>query len=307
MKRTGGVLRIHFTAADLLATRIRAEPDPMWESVLSACRPGLARGGLLGDLIPLRGNFPDFLTPATSSGEMAEGLETIRALPRRSLSHDLDPRRLRRPATAYTRALASGDRTAMELLTAALVRQFRVAVEPVLPVIRQSLAADQQTRLRRFASGGLGGLLEGLAPVLRWRAPYLEADYPVCHEIDLDGRGLELIPSYFCDRTPVTFIDPGLPPVLVFPVRPARGSPPAAEAEVRRLAPVFGRTRALILVTLRLPHSTTELAEAMGMSAATASQQATVLREAGFVVSRRTGQSMVHLLSPLGRVVVDGS
>ena len=215
MKRTGGVLRIRFTAADLLATRVRTEPDQMWEAVLSACRPGLASGGPLGELIPLRGNFPDFLTPASSSGEMAEGLETIRALPRRNLFHDLDPVRLRRPATGYTRALAAGDRAAMDLLTAALHRRFRTVVEPVLPVIRQSLAAEQQARLRRFASGGLGGLLESLAPVLRWRAPYLEADYPVCHEIDLDGRGIELIPSYFCDHTPVTFIDPGLPPVLV--------------------------------------------------------------------------------------------
>jgi len=58
----------------------------------------------------------------------------------------------------------------------------------------------------------------GLTPLFRWRWPVLEAPYPLDKDVHLAGRGLLLVPSYFCRRMPVTFADPGLPPVLVYPI-----------------------------------------------------------------------------------------
>ena len=52
-----GTLRLHFTAEDLLRTRVLTEPDPLWELVLSvhhlspaASRTGMRRGGERSDL-----------------------------------------------------------------------------------------------------------------------------------------------------------------------------------------------------------------------------------------------------------------
>ncbi|MGW0561714.1 hypothetical protein ACWDZ4_14150 [Streptomyces sp. NPDC003016] len=40
-----------------------------------------------------------------------------------------------------------------------------------------------------------------------WRPPVLEVDHPVGRDLQLEGRGLLLIPSYFCWRRPITLID----------------------------------------------------------------------------------------------------
>ena len=46
----------------------------------------------------------------------------------------------------------------------------------------------------------------------RWRYPILEADFPQDFDLHLDGRGLLLIPAFFCVRYPVKLFDPALPP-----------------------------------------------------------------------------------------------
>ncbi|MEU3653452.1 hypothetical protein AB0E67_11570 [Streptomyces sp. NPDC032161] len=57
-----------------------------------------------------------------------------------------------------------------------------------------------------------------LAPCIRWASPTLTADYPLDRDLHLRGRGITLVPSFFCAKAPVTLIDPDLPPVLVHPV-----------------------------------------------------------------------------------------
>src|SRR5438876_12229110 len=42
--------------------------------------------------------------------------------------------------------------------------------------------------------------------------------YPVHRDLRLDGRGLRLVPSFFCRGTPVALADPELPPTLVYPL-----------------------------------------------------------------------------------------
>ncbi|MFD1271279.1 hypothetical protein ACFQ51_02890 [Streptomyces kaempferi] len=57
-------------------------------------------------------------------------------------------------------------------------------------------------RSRALLDGGTQALLEGLRPMARWNAPVLEVNYPVERDLYLDGRGLLLVPSYFCWRLP---------------------------------------------------------------------------------------------------------
>ena len=81
-----------------------------------------------------------------------------------------------------------------------------------------TLAANQERHAEAMERGGVGDLFAGLTPLFRWRWPVLEAPYPLDKDVHLAGRGLLLVPSYFCRRMPVTFADPGLPPVLVYPI-----------------------------------------------------------------------------------------
>jgi DNA-binding transcriptional ArsR family regulator len=74
----------------------------------------------------------------------------------------------------------------------------------------------------------------------------------------------------------------------------------------RSLVALLGRTRAAVLLTIadRPSLNTTELAAALGTSQASASQHATVLREAGLVTTRRHNGSALHTLSTCGTVLL---
>ncbi|MCX4530842.1 helix-turn-helix domain-containing protein [Streptomyces sp. NBC_00841] len=72
-----------------------------------------------------------------------------------------------------------------------------------------------------------------------------------------------------------------LAPPMHFPGTPA-GSP-------RVLGPLLGRTCAAVLLCVRDPATTTALAERVGVSLASASRHATVLRNAGPVPTTRIG------------------
>ncbi|MFI2288663.1 ArsR/SmtB family transcription factor [Streptomyces niveus] len=324
------MLRIHFTGRDLGAVRMAAGPDPLWETILSFHRLRDRRGPLvfgewrtetrvrlkaetrlLGALIPKRGYFPDFLTPAESRIGLAEGLEALRATPGERVRAELALLAAGPPAFPARAAALGDDDPAAELglLAGALRAYHRAAVEPYWPHIRARAEADRVARGRALLDGGADALLATLPPMIRWRAPVLEADYPVDRELALDGRGLLLQPSFFCRATPVVHRDPALPPVLVYPVTYAH-APVAVGHGGRGAGPslgrLVGRTRSAVLGAIAHGTTTSELARRAGVSLASASQHACVLREAGLVVTLRHGNAVLHTLTPLGAALLHG-
>ena len=141
--------------------------------------------------------------------------------------------------------LAEGRTEPLGRLISTLRAYHRAAVEPYWPHIRASVEADRALRGRALLDGGADELLATLPPMIRWRAPVLEADYPVDRELHLDGRGLLLQPSFFCRGTPVVYRDPRLPPVLVYPVTHP-GAPASAEPGPW-LGRLVGHTRSAVL------------------------------------------------------------
>jgi DNA-binding transcriptional ArsR family regulator len=86
-------------------------------------------------------------------------------------------------------------------------------------------------------------------------------------------------------------------PVLVYPV--ARDLH-VTSAGKRSPAALLGRTRAAALEVIAGGCTTTELARRLGISAASASAHATVLRDAGLAVAQRHRNSVLHTASALG-------
>ncbi|MEV8364630.1 helix-turn-helix domain-containing protein [Streptomyces niveus] len=83
------------------------------------------------------------------------------------------------------------------------------------------------------------------------------------------------------------------------------GRPAAAGGEA--LAALLGSTRARVLVHVAAdPTATaTDLVHRLGVSAATVSQHASVLRRSGLITTRRTGGSVRHAVTSLGHAVLD--
>ncbi|GAA4627492.1 winged helix-turn-helix domain-containing protein [Actinoallomurus vinaceus] len=329
--RQRGILRIHFTTGDLVRTHLVDVPDPMWETVLSLhvlqgragqaafgewrqrVRRDLFRRGEAGtvrerlfSVVPRAGYFPDFLTPPEGLLGLEAGIEAMCGVPSRRLAAELERLGGENDPSSWRRALAEpGTRTRSEL-GESFRAYHQAALRPYWADVQSRVHADRALRSRLLREEGVAALFSSFAPYMRWRAPVLEADYPVDKELRLDGRGLLLIPSYFCWRQPVTLADPELPPTLVYPVEhDAQGlaSPGRGEEALARL---LGPTRAAVLRATIVGPTTGELADRVGISPAGASQHTTTLREAGLIASRRQANRTIHVLTPLGWALLTG-
>ena len=318
------MLRIIFTPDDLGRTRFSDTSQPMWETVLSLHRLRRRDGGpffdgwwrsastevpdatrLLTDLVPASGYYADFLTPRGPS--LAAGVDTLMRTPKRRLRTDVATLAAERPLPSWTAALADGRPDTLRGLGAAVDRYFAACLAPHWPRVRRSVDRERERQTALLATGGVAALLRELHPTARWEYPVLEMAYPVVRELRLGGRGLLLVPSYFCWGTATTFRDDALEPTLVYPIR--RDAPRPGDGEPRRpLSAVLGSTRTRVLEAIRdNPCNTKDLAARIGTSVPTASRQVSVLRSAGLVSSRRAGQSVLHTLTAQGRALLADS
>ncbi|MEV4760821.1 winged helix-turn-helix domain-containing protein [Micromonospora sp. NPDC049559] len=319
------MIRIHFTEGDLVRFRLASGPDPMWETLLSLHLLQDRTGGPafqrwrqavrrrlspkvrpLLELTPPYGYSPDFLTPTDGAEGLDAGIEALLATPRRRLRTDLRHFAAYRPVSSWTRSLADGERESLRLLATTVREYHRVAVAPYWTRIQAATGAERVASTRMMATAGIEGMIRSLHPDLRWRPPVLEVHgFRVTRDVHLDGRGLSLIPSFFCWEQPTLLRDPELRPVLVYPVADRLG--PVGEAGTDQiwtpeapLVALLGPTRAAVLEAVDAGCTTTELAQRVGVSLATASRHATVLRDAGLISTRRLGGSVLHSLRPLG-------
>src|SRR5439155_12241799 len=175
-------------------------------------------------------------------------------------------------------SIGDGNRDALMSLCAAVRDYHKTALAPYWPRITATVLAERARRARPVLDGGMEALLSSFQPMMRWQYPVLEVEYPRDREVRLEGRGLLLIPSYFCWGTPVALVDPALPQVLVYP---AQQDDPGDDRAAPSLDQLLGRTRAAILAALDSGGSTGDLAARTAVSPATASEHLAVLRRAG--------------------------
>ena len=311
-------LLIHFSDADLAKITIADSPDPLWEVLLGLhalqahdVDPVVGRWreqvdrtqasrGLLG-IAPARGYSPDFLTPEQGADGLEAGMAGILDTPAARLRTEL--RRLtggRVPG--WARALATG--ATLGELVEGLTAFYRSALAPYWAAMVETVRDDRLGRARTMLDTGLVGMLSGLHPMLTWHGTTLMLHgRHVSGELVLGGRGIRLVPSFFCHAVPTVLADPTLPPVLVYPIAidPRRfGVSSGPDA----LAALLGKTRAQLLAAAASGRTTTELARQAEISPAAASYHASILRDAGLIDTHRMGTAVRHTLTELGRNLV---
>ncbi|HLK76987.1 MAG TPA: winged helix-turn-helix domain-containing protein [Streptosporangiaceae bacterium] len=330
------MVRVKFTAGDLARTRFSTAPAPLVETGLALTEltgaelrrdgPRRARRWLrearrafphtarpLLELFGPRGPWPTFTE--SSSEDLDEALEFVRATPRSYLRTELaDIWRCRggRPS-AWVRQLADGDAEALETVVTGLRDIHDAIVAPRWESVVSSFHGDMARRMPVLAAGGHEVLFDTIDDRLRWREDGLDRQGNN-GEYELGGAGIVLIPSVFWSGPPVFGLGDGLriEHKLMYAARP-NGQPaePALTGQMRAdqagadyLAALLGPTRAAVLRALAEPRSTAELADAVEISAASASEHAKVLREANLIDTRRQGRSVRHSLTPMGRSIV---
>jgi hypothetical protein len=334
--RTGEtvVVRVNFTPGDVARTRFGVAPAPLVETAMvmvelrrASATPGRIRARpwlrearrsfpatarpLLDLLRPL-GPWPEFVDSLAPDIDAA--LEEVRATTAEQLRWDLSGTwgdRPGRPPT-WVRNLADGDREAVDLVVRAL-RDLHAAV--IAPHWENGLVrfhADVATRMPLLAAGGPEALFSTLHPKLRWRDDGLDRA-GIDRVCNLRGGGLMMIPSPFWSGEPVFGVSMSehRPSVLLYSAAAPNGHAAngdgnggAAGPAPDSLAALIGPTRAAVLRALREPHGTVELAGAVRISPATASEHAKVLRDANLIETRREGRTVSHSLTALGRTIL---
>ncbi|XUL85695.1 ArsR/SmtB family transcription factor [Streptomyces galilaeus] len=324
------MLRIHFTSRDLQSIRVARQPHALWELVCGVCRLDSRQGALefghwrrsvrdrlavdpragralspLRTLIPPVGYIPDFLTPSVTGGGLAGGLDEVRATSRTRLTSELSRLAESRPLPSWVSTLDRPGTKALGALTRALELSCGTLLEPYWPRVQAAVGDDVDLRSRALLDGGTSALLNSLRPHARWHAPVLEVDYPVDRDLHLEGRGLLLVPSYFCWRRPTALADPTLGPVLVYPV--AKQPLEIVRESRDGLERLLGRTRTVVLAHLARhgARTTSEVASAANIALPSASYQLGVLRDGGLIASHRDGQFVRHSATPLGLRLLD--
>jgi DNA-binding transcriptional ArsR family regulator len=314
------MLRIHFGSADLARTIVASSADVLWEILLGlhavqenadelafnhwrrVTRPRISPSlRPLLELAPPRGYSADFLTPTWGEGSVEEGVERIRTTARSRLARDLGELTRQTKAPFFAGALETG--AVVERIARDVERFFTVAIGPYWTHIARDVEADRRRYLQTLGDHGVERLLDTLHPSVRWRHPVLQVDGYVDQDLQLDGRGIVLVPSFFCRHHPLTLKDPGPRPVLVLPVarrtwtwsRDADG--PLTD---RPVAGLLGDTRTVVLETTVGGCSTTGIAHSAGISLATVSHHTKVLRQAGLITTQRDGYAVCHQITELG-------
>ncbi|MEO3977962.1 helix-turn-helix domain-containing protein [Streptomyces sp. CAU 1734] len=279
-----------------------------WRGRLRGTLAPAARPLLL--LAPPRGYSPDFLTPAEGVACAESGIEAILSVPRTRLRMDMATLGREQQLPSWARVLADGRPEALRGLGSALRQYHRQALRPHWRQIAATVDADRAARAGAFLAGGTDGLLASLHPAITWEPPVLRVRYPVDRDLHLQGRGLRLVPSFFCRGKPICLRDAELTPVLVYPVVRTLGALDqiAATPGTDTLARLLGRTRAATLCMIAGSEHTTghEIARRLEISPASASEHATVLRDAGLIRSLRVRNTIRHALTPLGMELLEG-
>ncbi|HET7015219.1 MAG TPA: winged helix-turn-helix domain-containing protein [Streptosporangiaceae bacterium] len=199
-------------------------------------------------------------------------------------------------------------------LTRSIEDFYDTALSPHWPRLRAHLDAQSNAYARTLASRGVHAFLESLHPELRWSPPTLTLLRPdLADEWHAQGRGLVISPVVFAQRVGIfhSVVRPEEPIVVLVPalrsiadaqaVWGAGGLPTS-----RALSALLGETRAAALDVISDSCTTTELGRRLGISPATASHHASVLRCAGLVTTQRLGSAVLHTVTPLGTQLLNG-
>jgi DNA-binding transcriptional ArsR family regulator len=319
------LLRLHFSSKDLGKVVFNETLLPICEAVLSLqtlpgtdqqARFGPWRENLRGQipaavrplqaLVPERGWIPDFLTPVLMDAGSEASLNAIRATPGTQLRTELTRLGAASRLPGWVRLLAGGDADTMSAVADALYAWNRLAITPYESRMQAALDADRAHKTALMTQQGLDSLLRRLHPTVAWQPPVLTLPSSTDTDIELAGRGLCLTPMVFCGPLPrLRFGDDiGSMPALAYPLsfdlvaaNPlAVGGTKRKARDVAALDRLLGGTRSTILRTIaNSPGLTTAgLAHRTNVALATASEHATVLREAGLITTHRDGPRVRH-------------
>jgi DNA-binding transcriptional ArsR family regulator len=322
------VLTLDFLAEDLAQTRLAC--SPLWETIESLrMRQDPASFAVHGqwvraseerlrgfdyrellELVPPVGYIPDFLTPPPRATlpNIADELAELEATPPEQVCADLAKRFDGDPAPEHARGWIARPTDARAHIVALLRQYWECAVAPDWPRIRALHEAELESRARQQARKGTGQLLGDLHPAIAWREGTLRVRGRHSGRVALGGQGLVVISCVFVWPLACSMVAAPWQPAVVYPPRGVGGLwAPEPRDGAAALEALLGRTRAAVLRRLAAPCTTTELARDLELTAGAVSLHLTVMHQAGLLVRRRAGRSVLYGLGAVGEALLSST
>jgi DNA-binding transcriptional ArsR family regulator len=254
---------------------------------------------------------PDFLTPPprTAWPRLRDQLAEICSTPPAQVAHELERCRETVENEQYRRLLDSflaDPAKARDLLAARLHEAWIELVAPFWIRVRTLLDRDIDQRSRTLVRHGLRRVLDELHPRIRWTKRGLSCADRSGRTVEVDERGLVLMPSAYVWPDVAAIVDEPWLPTIVYPARGIAELWRSPTMPPDTLARLLGRTRALVLASLDQPLSTTALAALIELSPAGASRHLLALRDAGLVSTTRHGHEVRYSQTELGSALLQG-
>ncbi len=253
-----------------------------------------------------RGAIPDFLAPppTTPLPEINDELACLRNVSadvvraeieiarRGDLPRDLQTA-LKQPASLLKRL-------------ASLLEEFwERAVAPEWGLLRARLEGEVLFRARALAMGGLDELFNGMHSDISYHGGLLTIRTDSYWDGKRRRRGLLLVPSIFSSPDVFLTVRPPWQPCIVFTSRGIADLwSDSAQTSPDSLKMLIGASRAKVMFRLSKPQTTIEVATALRLSPAAASEQMTKLWRAGVLERTRIGQRVFYSLNDKGKLVL---
>ncbi len=253
---------------------------------------------------------PDFFAPPPTGPlvDIEEELESVLIVTPSRVREELRTAFGARPLPEAVLPLMQRPRQAVRELVELIRSYWDRTLAPHWPRLRSLLVGDIMYRARTLADGGACALFADIDPCIEWTGGALRLHKVWEQTLDLDDRGLLLIPSAFVWPRVVVLLDPTWQPAVLYPARGISGLwDPGERHGPEALGKLIGRRRAALLAMLEQPTSTTDLARGLGASPGGVSQHLTVLRDAGLVNAHRVGRAVLYLRTPLGESFLERS
>lgn len=264
---------------------------------------------LLTAVVPARPVLAAFLLPGASAppATIDDQLRGISRLPADELRRQVEDVWRGDSLPPKVQELISDGRAGPARLAEAFSEYWTIALQPYWHQLRAVYHDDLAFRATALARSGMSALLTDLHPQISVDDDVIWIDKPGDRLQGLPDGGLLLVPSAFAwPRIIFDFGGKGAAS-LTYGVRGVAnvwGFDKRMPTEDDPLASLLGRNRAAILVSLAVPHSTTELALKLMVTPASVSQHLSVLRRSGLVSSWREGRSVLYRRTSVATSIV---
>ena len=253
-----------------------------------------------------RGAIPDFLSPppVTPLPLLADELATLRRVPEHVVRAEM--------GIAFPKGVPSGLEQALREPAAFLARITSLieefwnrAVAPEWQLLRSRLEGEVLFRARSLALGGLDELFRGIHRDVCYEQGQLTIQTDSYWDGARRKAGILLCPSIFSWPDVFLCVRPPWQPSINYP---ARGVADLWSDTTRgtqdSLGLVVGRSCARIISRLQRQQTTIEIATALKLSSAAASEQVTKLWRAGILERTRVGRRVFYSLNRKGEAIL---